>query len=179
MERDYLISWKAAGISLGLLLILATALVKPLGVSTQYVVSDAAVIHTVAPEFAEENAYLAKYGVKEGWGVGYGWLLVIGMFVGGGIASMLSRKQQPEQDKGSMPPMWKERFGDSMSKRYMAAFGGGVLLLFGARLAGGCTSGHMISGVPQLAVSSFIFAVTGFGAAILMAKFLYRSRPGV
>lgn len=60
MERDYLISWKAAGISLGLLLILATALVKPLGVSTQFVVSDAAVIHKLAPEFAENNAYLAK-----------------------------------------------------------------------------------------------------------------------
>lgn len=175
MERDYLISWKTAGISLGLLLILATALVKPLGVSTQFVVSDAAIIHKIAPEFAEGNTYLAKYGVKENWGVGYGWVLVIGMFVGGGIASLIFRKGQPEQDKGSMPPMWEERFGDSMSKRYLAAFGGGFLLLFGARLAGGCTSGHMISGVPQLAVSSFIFAVTGFGAAILMAKILYHS----
>ena len=75
-----------------------------------------------------------------------------------------------------MPTMWRERFGDSMNKRYLGAFGGGVLLLFGARLAGGCTSGHMISGVPQLAISSFIFAVTGFGAAILIAKFLYRTR---
>lgn len=175
MERDYLISWKAAGISLGLLLILATALTKPLGVSTQFVVSDAAVVHKVAPEFAESNAYLSQYGNKTDWGVGYGWMLVLGMFVGGGISSALLRKRQPEQDKGSMPAMWKERFGDSMSKRYAAAFGGGVLLLFGARLAGGCTSGHMISGVPQLAISSFIFAVTGFGAAILMAKFLYRS----
>lgn len=177
MERDYIISWKAAGISLGLLLILATALVKPLGVSTQYVVSDAAVMHTLAPDFAESNTYLAKYGTKEDWGVGYGWMLVIGMFAGAGIASAIFRKRQPEQDKGSMPDMWKERFGDSMNKRYAVAFLGGVLLLFGARLAGGCTSGHMISGVPQLAISSFIFAITGFGAAILMAKFLYRSRP--
>ncbi|PCH52366.1 MAG: hypothetical protein COC20_03470 [Cellvibrionales bacterium] len=179
MERDYIISWKAAGISLGLLLILATALVKPLGVSTQYVVSDAAMVHKIAPQYAESNTYLAKYGDKEDWGVGYGWLLVIGMFVGGGITSMILRNRQPEQDKGSMPAMWQERFGDSMSKRYAAAFGGGVLLLFGARLAGGCTSGHMISGVPQLAISSFIFAITGFGAAILMAKFLYRSKTEV
>ena len=175
MERDYIISWKAAGISLGLLLILATALVKPLGVSTQYVVSEAAVIHKVAPEFAEASPYLAKYGNKTDWGVGYGWMLVLGMFVGGGICAMIFGDRQPAQDKGSMPPMWQARFGDSMSKRYAAAFGGGVLLLFGARLAGGCTSGHMISGIPQLAVSSFIFTITGFGAAILMAKFLYRS----
>lgn len=176
MERDYIISWKAAGVSLGLLLILATALVKPLGVSTQYVVSDAAVIHKVAPGFAESNTYLAKYGEKEDWGVGYGWMLVMGMFVGGGIASAIFRQRQPVEDRGSMPPMWRARFGDSMMKRYAAAFGGGVLLLFGARLAGGCTSGHMIAGIPQLAISSFIFTITGFGAAILMAKFLYRSR---
>ena len=177
MKRDYIISWKAAGIALGLLLTLATALVKPLGVSTQFVVSDAAVVHKLAPEYAESNTYLSKYGEKQDWGIGYGWVLVMGMFVGGGITSAIFRKRQPEQDKGSMPPMWQARFGDSMMKRYATAFGGGVLLLFGARLAGGCTSGHMIAGVPQLAISSFIFAVTTFGAAILMAKFLYRSSP--
>lgn len=175
MERDYIISWKVAGISLGLLLILATALVKPLGVSTQFVVSDAAIAHKVAPAFAESNTYLAKYGEKESWGVGYGWMLVLGMFVGGGVAAAIFRKRQPEQDKGSLPPMWQGRFGDSLSKRYGAAFLGGVALLFGARLAGGCTSGHMISGIPQLAISSFIFAATAFGAAILAAKFIYRS----
>ena len=49
MEKDYIISWKVAGIALGLLLTLATALVKPLGVSTQFVVTDAMVAHQVAP----------------------------------------------------------------------------------------------------------------------------------
>jgi uncharacterized membrane protein YedE/YeeE len=100
------------------------------------------------------------------------------MFVGGGVSAMLLRKRQPQQDKGSMPSMWQARFGDSVVKRDMAAFGGGVLLLFGARLAGGCTSGHMISGISQLALSSFLFGVTAFGAAILMAHFLYRTRQG-
>ena len=64
MERDYIISWKVAGVALGLLLTLATSLVQPLGVSTQFVVTDAAVAHKVAPAFAENNAYLAKYGEK-------------------------------------------------------------------------------------------------------------------
>ncbi len=174
--RDAIISWKAAGIALGLLLVLATALVQPLGVSTQFVVTDAAVAHKVAPEFAEKNKYLAKYGEKENWGVGYGWMLVLGMLVGGFITSRLFRSKQPEVDKGSMPSMWVSNFGVSHAKRYLAAFVGGVLLLFGARLAGGCTSGHMISGISQLALSSFIFGVATFGAAILMAKFLYRGK---
>ncbi|MBE9537785.1 MAG: YeeE/YedE family protein [Proteobacteria bacterium] len=176
MNDKSIISWKAAGISLGLLLILATALVKPLGVSTQFVVSDAAILHQVAPEFAEDNTYLSKYGEKTDWGIGYGWMLVLGMLVGGAITNMLFGKKRPEADKGSMPPMWKQNFGESRLKRNAAAFGGGVLLLFGARLAGGCTSGHMISGISQLALSSFIFGIATFGAAILMAKFLYRKR---
>jgi uncharacterized membrane protein YedE/YeeE len=176
LSKDYIISWKVAGIALGLLLTLATALVKPLGVSTQFVVTDAMVAHKVAPEFAESNEYLAKYGEKSDWGIGYGWMLFLGMLVGGAVSHLILRKRQPDADKGSMPPMWVARFGESHAKRYAAAFLGGVLLLFGARLAGGCTSGHMISGISQLAVGSFIFGVMTFGSAILMAKFLYRAR---
>jgi hypothetical protein len=176
MSNDYIISWKAAGIALGLLLTLATALVKPLGVSTQFVVTDAVVTHQLAPEFAESNEYLARYGEKTDWGVGYGWMLVLGMLVGGAVTAVLFRNRQPQADKGSLPPMWEAQFGSSHAKRYAAAFLGGVLLLFGARLAGGCTSGHMISGISQLAVGSFIFGVMTFGSAILMARFLYRSR---
>jgi uncharacterized protein len=176
MQDKGIISWKAAGISLGLLLTIATALVKPLGVSTQFVVTDAAAIHQVAPEFAEKNTYLSKYGEKTDWGIGYGWMLVLGMFAGGGVTARLLRNKQPDADKGSMPAMWTGRFGASHLKRYLAAFGGGFLLLFGARLAGGCTSGHMISGISQLALSSFIFGAATFGAAILMAKLLYRNK---
>ena len=176
MQEKAIISWKVAGIALGLLLTLATALVKPLGVSTQFVVTDAAVTHSVAPEFAEKNEYLAKYGEASDWGIGYGWMLVFGMFVGGGICARVFRNKQPESDKGSMPSMWVQNFGASRAKRLGAAFLGGVLLLFGARLAGGCTSGHMISGISQLALSTFIFGICTFGAAIIMAKLLYRGR---
>ena len=176
MSDDYIISWKVAGIALGLLLTLATALVQPLGVSTQFVVTDAMVTHKVAPQYAESNEYLAKYGEKSDWGPGYGWMLVLGMLVGGAVTARIFRNKQPAQDKGSMPKMWSDQFGNSTVKRNAAAFFGGMLLLFGARLAGGCTSGHMISGISQLALSSFIFGVVTFGAAILMAKFLYRAR---
>lgn len=175
-EQKAIISWKVAGISLGLLLTLATFLVQPLGVSTQFVVTDAVVAHKVAPEAAEKNTYLAKYGEKEGWGIGYGWMMVFGMFAGGLVASRLLAAKQPDADKGSMPKMWESVFGGSRQKRFAAAFFGGVLLLFGARLAGGCTSGHMISGISQLALSSFIFGVFTFGSAIAMAHILYRKR---
>ena len=130
----------------------------------------------MAPEFAEGNHYLSKYGEKDSWGVGYGWMLVFGMVVGGGITARLLRGRQPDADKGSMPELWKSAFGPSRIKRYIASFAGGMLLLFGARLAGGCTSGHMISGISQLALSSFIFGVVTFSVAILAAKFMYRGK---
>lgn len=175
-DQKAIISWRVAGVSLGLLLTLATFLVQPLGVSTQFVVTDALVLHKVAPALTEGNAYLSSYGDKEGWGIGYGWMLVFGMFAGGLITSRLLGKKQPSEDKGSMPQLWVTVFGASRRKRFLAAFGGGVLLLFGARLAGGCTSGHMISGISQLALSSFVFGIVTFGSAIAMAHILYRKR---
>ena len=176
MNDAPIISWKAAGISLGLLLTLATFLVKPLGVSTQFVVTDAVLMHHIAPQAAENNQYLSKYGTPADWSIGYGWMLVFGIFIGGGITATIFREKQPQADKGSMPVMWKAEFGPSEVKRYSAAFTGGMLLLFGARLAGGCTSGHMISGISQLAVSSFIFGMITFLVAVLAAKFIYRNQ---
>jgi uncharacterized membrane protein YedE/YeeE len=156
-------------------LILATALVKPLGVSTQYVVTDGVILHSAAPALAESNEYLSKYGDKDDWGIGYGWMLVIGMFIGGGISAFITRRFR-NRDKQSLPSMWSSEFGDSTPKRLAHAFVGGGLLLFGARLAGGCTSGHVISGISQLTIGSFIFGIAVFASGILTARTLYRRR---
>lgn len=47
------------------------------------------------------------------------------------------------------------------------AFFGGVVLAFGARLAGGCTSGHGLSGMSAMSFSSLVTVVGMFGAGIL------------
>ncbi|KAH8724987.1 hypothetical protein GQ44DRAFT_827096 [Phaeosphaeriaceae sp. PMI808] len=48
---------------------------------------------------------------------------------------------------------------------------GGFIMVLGARLAGGCTSGHGISGMSMFSISSFITVVSmflgGFGSALL------------
>ncbi len=175
MQDEPVISWKVAGVMVGLLLILATALVKPLGVSTQYVVTDGVILHSAAPALAESNEYLSKYGDKDDWGIGYGWMLVIGMFIGGGISALVTRRFR-NRDKQSLPSMWSSEFGESTPKRLLHAFVGGGLLLFGARLAGGCTSGHVISGISQLTIGSFIFGIAVFASGILTARILYRRR---
>ena len=73
---------------------------------------------------------------------------------------------------------WLTRFGASRGKRFAAAALGGFLILFGARLAGGCTSGHILSGVSQLAVSSLLFFVAAFGVAMLAARALFPDGAG-
>jgi uncharacterized protein len=69
---------------------------------------------------------------------------------------------------------WIKLKGTSTSGRIFWAFIGGFLLLFGARLAGGCTSGHIISGGMQLAVSSWVFAIFVFAGFLTTGRFFYR-----
>ena len=75
-----------------------------------------------------------------------------------------------------VPQVWKERFGGSVLKRFVAAFLGGAVIMYGARLAGGCTSGHGISGGLQLAVSSWVFLAVMFASGLLVAAVMFR-RP--
>jgi uncharacterized membrane protein YedE/YeeE len=48
-------------------------------------------------------------------------------------------------------------------------FGGGVLIGFGAKLAGGCTSGNGLGGCSQGSVASFSATATFMGTAILVS----------
>jgi uncharacterized membrane protein YedE/YeeE len=54
----------------------------------------------------------------------------------------------------------------------LAAIVGGFLLIFGARLAGGCTSGHGISGMATMSLSSFITVACMFAGGISSATLL-------
>jgi uncharacterized membrane protein YedE/YeeE len=54
-----------------------------------------------------------------------------------------------------------------------AAIAGGFAMIFGARLAGGCTSGHGISGMSTMSLSSFVTVAAMFGGGIA-AAFLTR-----
>lgn len=50
--------------------------------------------------------------------------------------------------------------------------GGGFLVGFGARWAGGCTSGHAISGLADLQLPSLIAAVSFFAGGMLITHFV-------
>jgi len=61
--------------------------------------------------------------------------------------------------KPLVPKAWEHRLEPSEKMRAMGSFIGTFLVLFGARMANGCASGHILSGNTQMAVSSFVFMI--------------------
>lgn len=49
---------------------------------------------------------------------------------------------------------------------------GGFLMILGSRIAGGCTSGHGLSGISLLSTSSFLTVAAAFGTGIAMSLLL-------
>ena len=167
-DTNPVLGWWAGGVAIGVVLILAVALVQPIGVSTQYVVLNGVLLHHVLPDVASRSPYLAK--TTQGWTLAtYEFFFVLGIPLGALLAAMATARFTTRV----VPPEWNKRFGSNPGNRLVWSFVGGFLLLFGARFGGGCTSGHMISGVSQLAVSSLVFSVALFASAIMTARWLY------
>jgi uncharacterized membrane protein YedE/YeeE len=66
------------------------------------------------------------------------------------------------------------RIQDSFTMSSMTLFLGGMAMIFGARLAGGCTSGHGISGMSMLALSSIYTVLSMFAFGTCLGALLYR-----
>jgi uncharacterized membrane protein YedE/YeeE len=69
---------------------------------------------------------------------------------------------------------WAKTEGSSPVKRMVWSFIGGFIMLIGARMAGGCTSGHVISGGMQIAASSLLFGAFVFAGLLITGKLFYK-----
>lgn len=174
------LSWKLGGLLLGVVFFAAVLLVKPIGVSTQFVVLDGIIWDMINPDIivdgpegpSSPNSYLAKEAKDIANPLNYNFLFVIAMMIGAGVSSYLRKGVTPHE--ANLPELWEANYGRSVIKRFAVAFAGGFIVLFGARLAGGCTSGHMMSGMSQTALSGYVFALGAFLAAIPVARAMYK-----
>lgn len=116
---------------------------------------------------------LSKYAKNVANPLNYSLIFVIALMVGAGTSSSL--RQGVAVAERTAPALWRANFGDNTMQRYLVTFLGGFVVVYGARLAGGCTSGHMMSGVMQTATSGYLFALAAFAAGIPTAMLLYRS----
>jgi len=160
--------WASLGILFGVVGVLSIIAWGPIGVSGTYPRIIGETMRVAAPGYAAANPYLVKMGsilVPETF-------ILLGLVVGGILGARFDRVKAPKTE-ATYPAA-----ATNTSKRYRDAFIGGMLIVFGARIAGGCTSGHIISGMTQLSVSGFIFAAGVFATGIGTAKLLNASRSG-
>ena len=157
-----------AGAGIGALSWLAFATAKkPIGVTTAFESTAAGLAQSLAPRAMHVNAYLAKR--EETPTIDSEWMLAAGITVG----SYLAARGEGATRGPAVPPLWARRFGPSPIVRYASAFAGGALMMFGARMAKGCTSGHAISGNLQLAKSSWLFSAVFATTAAVTARALF------
>ncbi len=161
-----------AGICIALLYLLSFFFLgKMLGSTKTFVRLAAALWYFINPQHLQSNAYYMGYLQNSYW-INWQFALVIGIFIGSYIASKLYANIKIVD----VPSIWKNSFGPNKKVRYLGAFLGGVIILFGARLAGGCTSGHALAGGMQLAVSGWIFMICLFAAGIPTAYIMYNRK---
>ena len=135
------------------------------GASTSFVRSAGIFGKYFGPDRVQKLEYFIRYLPIIDWQ----FMFVIGIFLGSLVSSLLSDSFKWQ----GVPDMWAERFGTNPVLRGVVAFVGGIIAMFGARLAGGCPSGHGLSGMIQLAVSGLVAMVFFFAGGILMTRLVY------
>jgi uncharacterized membrane protein YedE/YeeE len=160
--------WSPYGVGCGIGLLSCVSFLvsnRPIGVSTAYAQTSGMIGRAFAPERVDRMPYYRTVKPEIGWE----WMLALGVLLGGWVSAALSGDLRIE----AVPALWAGAIGPGVAGRWLAAAAGGVLLGIGSRWAGGCTSGHGISGSLQLVAASWLAAVCFFAGGIATAFLLY------
>ncbi|MCM2349468.1 MAG: YeeE/YedE family protein [Bacteriovoracaceae bacterium] len=156
-----------AGISIGLLTLLTFKFSdKPVGASSAYATLAGLLGKLVAPIHTMKLKYFKENTPKPNWELVFVSSAIIGSFISAWTGGEFEVRVVPE--------LWEQKFGTgSVSSYGLSGFVGGVLMAFGARLAGGCTSGHGISGTSQLSVASWVTLISLFLSGVFFVQLIY------
>ena len=155
-----------AGLGIGILSWVSFLLSdRPLGCSTAFARVSGILELRLRGKKTLEKPYFRKVIPEMNWDIA----LIIGIVLGSFISAMLSGSFKFQW----VPTLWAQAFGSSTLLRLGVTLVGGVILGIGSRWAGGCTSGHGISGTLQLTISSWIAAICFFVGGIITAKLLF------
>ena len=139
---------------------------KAIGASSFYATVAGAIGRIFSRRHTDSLDYYKENPPKIGWET----VLVLATVAG----AFISATTGGEFTNRWLPPFWVARFGaDSLVLHGVVGFFGGIMMAFGARFAGGCTSGHGISGALQLNVGSWIAVACFFIGGIAVAVPLY------
>jgi len=138
---------------------------RPIGCSTAYARTSGMIERLFRGKKVNEKMYYQKFAPTVDWE----WMLVLGVFFGSFLSAIFSGQFRGEW----VPAAWASSFGANSVARWIVALAGGILMGIGARWAGGCTSGHGISGTLQLAVGSWLAVVCFFVGGIATAMIVF------
>lgn len=93
-----------------------------------------------------------------------------GLCLGGTLSAATGGGWSPTWDLG----LFDQAIGLGPAGKMAWMFCGGVLVGFGTRLAGGCTSGHGIFGLSNLERPSLVATVAFMGSGIVTTQVIYR-----
>jgi len=156
-----------AGIGIGILACIAFVISnKTIGCSTAFARTSGMIQKLFNSSKVKKNEYFKKFKPEIDWE----WMLVLGVVIGAFLSAILSGSFRFSW----VPSKFTEAFGSLVCVRFIVALIGGIIMGFGARWAGGCTSGHGISGTLQLAISSWIAAACFFIGGIVTAMLIFK-----
>lgn len=120
---------------------------------------------------------------------GWNFVFITGTMLGGFIAGWLLNNPEPidlsRQTISELQAMGISEFGGMMPddifnwenlgtwQGLIVLVGGGFLIGFGARYAGGCTSGHTVTGLANLQLASLQAAAAFFIGGLIITYFIY------
>lgn len=163
-----------AGVLVGILAVLSVMastkmLGKPkyLGASTSFVRA-CGFVEKQIPKLVSDNEYYNKVKIKVDWQM----MVLAGIFLGSLLSAAAGKTFKCE----SVPALWQEKKGGSKIKRGIYSFIGGIIAMIGVRMAGGCPSGHGLSGVMQLSLSGVIAMFAFMTGGFVTAAIFYRRR---
>ena len=150
----YRVPWYVVGPLMGALVVALYALANQrLGVTTAY---------------AQAVTYFRDHKVQV-WRVWY----FVGLMAGALLVSMLRGGPAPNLGYGVLSAVLP------VALLVPLLFGAGVLIGFGARWAGGCTSGHGLAGTASLSKASFVATITFMATAIGVTLIIHTLSGGV
>jgi uncharacterized membrane protein YedE/YeeE len=156
-----------AGAGIGVLSCLAFLLSdRPIGCSTAFVKARGLIGKAINPRGVAEKEYYREIVPQVDWAL----MIIPGIVFGAFISAFISGQFH----LFLVPRMWGDSFGDNPVLRLVVALAGGIFLGFGARWAGGCTSGHGINGSIQLSLASMVTACCFFAGGIATALLVFR-----
>ncbi|MFO1271385.1 MAG: YeeE/YedE thiosulfate transporter family protein [Rubrivivax sp.] len=154
-----------AGAILGVVLFTAFLLTgNGLGSSGATSRIDAALVDLVAPAHVDRTPYLLKMAGGERNPLD-DWIVPVffGALLGGFVSGWRHGRLKLTTTRG---PAISDR------QRWLMAFLGGMVFLYGARMARGCTSGQALSGGATLAAGSWLVMLAIFASAYGLAWFV-------